>query len=210
MGPLRLPLSCGKSYYFYRISCMNPLFSLTRTYGGKMWREMVALTLVHVWFSLKVRFLAASMLPVVHCASTRHMLGVRCFQNGQFGRISSTLYFTVFQSLNFRQPGSSKCSFVLLLKGQSCDRYIWALFWRHLSPWFALCLENGQTVTPQTVTWNSRGQARVAQAVLPPSVVFHAETLVTSSLCPQITLVLTPTFGVFRPCVAKTCAERPV
>ena len=34
-----------------------------------------------------------------HCASTRRILGARCFQNGHFGRISSTLYFTVFQSL---------------------------------------------------------------------------------------------------------------
>ena len=29
------PPFCGKSYYFYRISCMNPLFSPTRKLGAK-------------------------------------------------------------------------------------------------------------------------------------------------------------------------------
>ena len=33
------------------------------------------------------------------CASTRRILGARCFQNGHFGHISSSLYFTVFESL---------------------------------------------------------------------------------------------------------------
>ena len=33
------------------------------------------------------------------CASARRTLGARFFQNGHFGRISSTLYFTVLQNL---------------------------------------------------------------------------------------------------------------
>ena len=41
-----------------------------------------------------------------HCASTRRILGARCFQNGHFGRISSTLYFTVFRS--FGGHGSAR------------------------------------------------------------------------------------------------------
>ena len=45
-----------------------------------------------------------AMLPVgrAHGASTRRILGARCFQNGDFGRISSALYLTVFQSLGGR------------------------------------------------------------------------------------------------------------
>ena len=42
----------------------------------------------------------------VHCASTRRILGAQCFQNGHYGRISSTLQFTVFQRFRracFRQ-----------------------------------------------------------------------------------------------------------
>ena len=42
-------------------------------------------------------------------------------------------------------PGTSKCRFVVLLKGQFRDRCIWALFSRHLGLWVRLCLENGQT-----------------------------------------------------------------
>ena len=34
-----------------------------------------------------------------HCASTRRILGARCFRNGHFRRMSSTLSFTVFQTL---------------------------------------------------------------------------------------------------------------
>ena len=34
-----------------------------------------------------------------HWTSTRHMLRARCFQHGHFGRTSSTLYLTLFQSL---------------------------------------------------------------------------------------------------------------
>ena len=37
-GPFPLtenPLFCGKSYYFYRISCMNPLFFSTEKLGAK-------------------------------------------------------------------------------------------------------------------------------------------------------------------------------
>ena len=44
-------------------------------------------------------FRGSSASGRAHCASTRSILGARCFQNGHFGRIFSTLYFTVFQSL---------------------------------------------------------------------------------------------------------------
>ena len=43
-----------------------------------------------------------AMLPVgalCFLESTRRILGAQCFQNGHFGCTSSTLHFTVFQSL---------------------------------------------------------------------------------------------------------------
>ena len=43
-----------------------------------------------------------------HCASTRRIL--RCFQNGHFGRISSTLHFTMFQSLGGLLPSACRTS----------------------------------------------------------------------------------------------------
>ena len=40
-----------------------------------------------------------AMLPVGALCFYHAHLGARCFHSGHFGRISSTLYFTVFQSL---------------------------------------------------------------------------------------------------------------
>ena len=53
----------GNSCYCYRISSTNPLSSPTmREGGGKTWREMVALKLVHVWFSLNFLSLVAQAI----------------------------------------------------------------------------------------------------------------------------------------------------
>ena len=46
----------------------------------------------------------------MHCASTRRILGARCFHNGHFiRRISSTLYFPLFESLGGR-PSAKRVS----------------------------------------------------------------------------------------------------
>ena len=55
-----------------------------------------------------------------HCASTRRIVGARCFQNGHFGRISSTLYFTMFQSSMGEKMGERGRNCFLRFPAVSC------------------------------------------------------------------------------------------
>ena len=50
-------------------------------------------------FSLGIRsgVLGCQCFLWAHCTSTKRMLGARCFQNGHFGYISSTLYLECFR-----------------------------------------------------------------------------------------------------------------
>ena len=91
-----------------------------------------------------------------HCASTKRILGARCFQNGHFGRIFSTLYFTVFQSLgghaSARRVSHEPCFcqahcfvqgplrfFPVLPKPTCTCSHIWGLPIKHFSDTVSFC-----------------------------------------------------------------------
>ena len=52
--------------------------------------------------------LLATCCPWADAHSTRRILGTRCFQNGHFGRISSTLYFTMLQCLGVSHASAKR------------------------------------------------------------------------------------------------------
>ena len=59
------------------------------------------------------------------------------------------------QQCHMVMPGSSKCRFVLSLKGQDKWQVHLSLVLKAFGPLISLMSENRQTVTPQTVNWNS-------------------------------------------------------